>query len=72
MNKVQPGDTENTTKPLAGAEFKLEKKMEDGKWKEITRLTKEADTKFTFKGLDDGQYKLTETKLQKALIQLSQ
>lgn len=62
VNKVQPGDTENTTKPLAGAEFKLEKKMEDGKWKEITRLTKEADTKFTFKGLDDGQYKLTETK----------
>lgn len=62
VNKVQPGDTDNTTKPLAGAEFKLEKKMEDGKWKEITRLTKEANTKFTFKGLDDGQYKLTEIK----------
>lgn len=53
--------------PLGGAEFKLEKKIkgEDGSedtWKTID-VVKSGDGKtFTFDGLDDGDYKLTETK----------
>lgn len=65
FNKV---DGENH--PLSGADFKLEK-MVNGKWVDVTTLgtdahpTKsavDADTaKFEFSGLDDGDYKLTET-----------
>ncbi|MDY2987706.1 MAG: isopeptide-forming domain-containing fimbrial protein [Peptoniphilus sp.] len=64
VNKVQPGDRENITKPLSGAEFKLEKwnavkgQYEDSK---VAILNHEKD-KFEFKGIDDGKYKLTETK----------
>ena len=56
--------------PLTGADFKLEKKVK-GKWVDVTTLgdgtnkpAKTGDTTgstFTFTGLDDGQYKLTET-----------
>ena len=46
---------------LTGAEFKLEKNV-DGNWTEITRLTvDQAGDTFTFSGLDDGDYKLSET-----------
>lgn len=53
--------------PLTGADFKLEKevKQADGttKWVEVTnKVTSEDGTSFTFKGLDDGNYKITETK----------
>ena len=60
--------------PLTGAEFTLEKKVlktpangENGtaaeyEWKTITVVKNEEGTTFTFSGLDDGQYKLTETK----------
>lgn len=52
--------------PLAGAEFKLEKKIykEGGSiWQEITRVAlSQENTVFTFTGLDDGDYRLTETK----------
>lgn len=57
-------------KPLVGADFKLEKKV-DGEWVDVTTLgagenhpTKSGDTTvstFEFKGLDDGDYRLTET-----------
>lgn len=69
VNKV---NSEN--KPLPGAEFTLEKKVlktpanaENGteaeyEWKNITVVKNEKGTTFTFSGLDDGQYKLTETK----------
>ena len=63
INKV---DSEN--KPLTGAAFKLEKliKGEDGAadtWTTVKEFTvDETTTSFTFSGLDDGQYKLTETK----------
>ena len=63
INKV---DSEN--KPLTGAAFKLEKliKGKDGAadtWTTVKEFTvDEATTSFTFSGLDDGQYKLTETK----------
>lgn len=52
-------------KPLAGAEFTLEKliKAADGteSWVAITSVKNEAGTQFTFKGLDDGKYRLTES-----------
>lgn len=64
FNKVD-GDN----KPLAGADFKLEKKV-NGAWVDVTTLgsgenkpTKTgstAGTKFEFSGLDDGDYRLTE------------
>ena len=63
INKV---DSEN--KPLTGAAFKLEKliKGKDGAadtWTTVKEFTvDETTTSFTFSGLDDGQYKLTETK----------
>ena len=63
INKV---DSEN--KPLTGAAFKLEKliKGKDGAadtWTTVKEFTvDEITTSFTFSGLDDGQYKLTETK----------
>lgn len=63
INKV---DSEN--KPLTGAAFKLEKliKGKDGAadtWTTVKEFTvDETTTSFTFSGLDDGRYKLTETK----------
>ena len=63
INKV---DSEN--KPLTGAAFKLEKliKGKDGAadtWTTVKEFTvDETATSFTYSGLDDGQYKLTETK----------
>ena len=63
INKV---DSEN--KPLTGAAFKLEKliKGKDGAadtWTTVKEFTvDETTTSFTFSRLDDGQYKLTETK----------
>ena len=46
---------------LTGAEFKLEKKV-NGSWVEVKKVLVNNDPKFTFKGLDDGDYKLSETK----------
>ena len=63
INKV---DSEN--KPLTGAAFKLEKliKGKDGAadtWTTVKEFAVDGTTtSFTFSGLDDGQYKLTETK----------
>lgn len=49
--------------PLTGAEFKLEKyNKETDKWEAITVVKNDAGTIFTFSGLDDGDYRLTETK----------
>lgn len=56
INKVNPEGT-----PLEGAEFKLEKKVGD-KWIEKAVIKNDKGTTFTFKGLDDGLYRLTETK----------
>ena len=65
FNKVDENNA-----PLTGADFKLEKKV-NGQWVDVTTLgsgenkpTKDGDTTkstFTFSGLDDGDYKLTET-----------
>lgn len=56
INKV-----DETGAALKGAEFKLEKKLADGTMKEIAVVKNEPGTIFTFKGLDDGDYVLTET-----------
>lgn len=64
INKVREEKAGETVelKPLAGAEFKLEKKMTDGTYKLIeNKVMSEDKTSFEFKGLDDGQYRLTET-----------
>ena len=63
INKV---DSENA--PLTGAAFKLEKLIKGkdgaaGTWTTVKEFTVDETTpSFTFSGLDDGQYKLTETK----------
>lgn len=49
-----------TNAPLAGATFTLEKKLKDGSTKEIAVVKTDAETRFVFNGLDDGDYKLTE------------
>ena len=61
--KLDIGKTDEAGAPLTGAEFKLEKKLADGTTKEIT-LTANGAT-FSAKGLDDGDYILTETKAPK-------
>ena len=59
--------------PLTGAEFTLEKKVlgdnpdtteevESEYWKAIAVVKNDEGTTFTFSGLDDGNYRLTETK----------
>lgn len=55
INKVDPDG-----QPLKGAEFKLEKKIGE-EWVEKAVVKNDAGTTFTFKGLDDGVYRLTET-----------
>ena len=47
---------------LTGAEFTLEKVLKDGTKKTIAVVKSEDGTSFTFNGLDDGDYILTETK----------
>ncbi len=56
----------NELAPLEGADFKLEKQVGTS-WVEVTRKTTNATettvaTQFVFTGLDDGKYRLTETK----------
>lgn len=56
VNKV---DQEQKT--LAGAAFKLEKKNNQGVYNLVKSFTAGEETTFTFSGLDDGDYRLTET-----------
>lgn len=56
VNKV-----DQDKKSLAGAAFKLEKKKSDGSYAPVQEFTAGTGTSFEFKGLDDGDYKLTET-----------
>lgn len=59
INKV-----DSAQKPLTGAEFKLEKQIKGNPdtWKTISVVKNTEGTVFTFSGLDDGNYRLTETK----------
>lgn len=53
---------------LAGAEFKLEKKLANGNFKTIVEsiaLKGDSTNVFEMKGLDDGTYRITETKTPK-------
>ena len=58
-------DKTDGTNPLGGAAFKLEKKLADGTYQTVKEFTAEdissKPTTFSFDGLDDGEYKLTET-----------
>ena len=72
MDRVDKVDSEQ--QPLDGAEFTLEKFVADeegadtynevkGKWDSVgAAVVTEEGTRFTFSGLDDGAYRLTETK----------
>ena len=62
--KVDVNKVDEKGKKLTGAEFKLEKKIKGtpDTWKEIQKVSKTAGDLFEFKGIDDGDYKLTETK----------
>ena len=62
INKIDGED-----QPLTGAEFTLEKKVKgEGEdnytWKAITVGKRGEGSTFTFSGVDDGDYRLTETK----------
>ena len=59
VNKYANSVGENNK--LKGAEFTLTKKLKDGTTKNITVVKSEDGVQFTFKGLDDGEYTLTET-----------
>ena len=56
VNKVKADNT-----ALTGAEFTLEKVYKGGPNKPVAVVKNAAGTTFTFKGLDDGDYILTET-----------
>ncbi len=58
---VEIDKVDGSNNPLAGAAFKLEKYLADGTMKTVQAFTAGADTTFTFEGLDDGKYLLTET-----------
>ena len=59
VNKYANSVGENNK--LAGAEFTLTKRLKDGKTKSTTVVKSPDGKQFTFKGLDDGEYTLTET-----------
>ena len=56
VNKVDPD-----RKPLQGAAFTLLKKVSDGTYTTVKTIAAGDTTKFEFKGLDDGDYRLSET-----------
>lgn len=56
INKV-----DDKNQPLEGAEFTLSKKMKDGSTKTVAVVKDSEGTTFTFNGLDDGDYVLSET-----------
>lgn len=61
VNKVTKND-KNENVSLAGAAFKLEKwNKNENKWTLVKKFTAGEETTFEFRGLDDGNYKLTET-----------
>lgn len=57
VNKVNPDQ-----EPLEGALFTLEKKVGENDWVEKAVVESNTGTTFTFSGLDDGVYRLRETK----------
>lgn len=59
--KVVVNKVKENKEALKGAAFKLEKKLKGGTATLVKEFTAGKDTSFTFSGLDDGDYILTET-----------
>lgn len=63
---VEVNKVDQDKNALSGANFKLEKKVHgennEENWELVKEITALNTTKFEFKGLDDGDYKLTEIK----------
>ena len=70
--KADVNKVDQAQKPLTGAEFKLEKfvanaegtetyKGVKGDWATLTLVKNDAGTVFSFTGLDDGEYRISET-----------
>lgn len=59
--KVVVNKVDERNEALQGAAFKLEKELADGTTKPVKEFTASTNTSFTFSGLDDGHYVLTET-----------
>lgn len=70
---VEVNKQDENNQPLSGATFTLEKFVADatgattyngvqGNWTALSTVETNPDTTFTFEGLDDGSYRLTETK----------
>lgn len=66
--KVSVNKVNENNEKLDGAEFTLEKKVkkntnpDEYEWKPITKVAGTASDVFEFNGIDDGEYRLTETK----------
>lgn len=62
--KVSVNKVNENNEKLDGAEFTLEKKVKGNPdvWKPITKVAGTPNDVFEFKGIDDGEYRLTETK----------
>lgn len=59
--KTDVNKVDEEKKPLTGAEFTLEK-LVNGKWTTLALVKNNDGTVFSFTGLDDGEYRITETK----------
>ena len=59
--KVVANKVDENGNALKGASFKLEKKLSDGTWKDLGTIDGTDKTTFEWKGLDDGDYRITET-----------
>jgi len=66
VNKVDESNT-----PLPNAGFTLYKKDASGTWQVVETIAAGAATTFTFKGLDDGDYKLEETEVPTGFNKIS-
>ena len=73
--KVDVNKVDEQGNKLTGAEFTLEKKIKDepeDKWVPIDKVTGTEDDLFEFKGIDDGEYRLTETQAPQNYDKLSE
>ncbi|MBR5453522.1 MAG: isopeptide-forming domain-containing fimbrial protein [Clostridia bacterium] len=70
--KAEINKVDEEQKPLTGAEFKLEKFIADeegtetykdvkGNWETLQLIKNDEGTVFSFNGIDDGEYRITET-----------
>lgn len=59
--KVVANKINENKEALNGASFKLEKELADGSWKDLGTIDGTDKSTFEWSGLDDGDYKITET-----------